>query len=352
MPNKTIRTFNYPTTWTCPAEVTVVKIISQRIISPVQQNTNPALNMCALSNNGRAYCWGSGGQGYNGNGTITSYSSPVAVVGGLTFSQVYSGYAPLSYSNYGLTANGNLYAWGSNTYGQLGNATNVAASSPVLVLGGLSFQQITSTSWDINGAATVFGIVDSADLYAWGSNASGQCGNGTSTSAFSSPVLVVGGLKWQYVASAGDICFGITTSGALYAWGSNYSGVLGVNTQTAAYSSPVLVVGGLTFSQILSTGQGNSQQATMMALTIAGDMYAWGNGSSTTGFIGTGSLTSASSPTIVVGGIRWKTPVNQNFLQVSVVPGTTYTITFQQPYINFGSYAIPYGQQLQIEYDG
>jgi alpha-tubulin suppressor-like RCC1 family protein len=93
------------------------------------------LHSLGITESGVAYAWGSGANGRNGDDTIVNRSSPVTVVGGITeWSQVSAG----SNHSVGLTLGGDVYAWGLNTYGQIGNNTVVAASSPVTVVGGIT----------------------------------------------------------------------------------------------------------------------------------------------------------------------------------------------------------------------
>ena len=81
--------------------------------------------------------------------------------------------------------------------------------------------------------------------YAWGSNASGRLGDGTTTSK-SSPVTVVGGItNWSQLAAGSEHSLAITSSGIAYAWGNNAFGRLGDGTTTER-SSPVTVIGGIT----------------------------------------------------------------------------------------------------------
>ncbi len=386
-------------------------------------NFGPPLNNgCAfgITDQGDLWGWGYNGVGQLGNNSTTTVSSPVLVVGGLKW-QFVTGSGDVTF---GITTSGALYAWGANTNGVLGvNSQTAAFSSPVLVVGGLTWASIRTdcNSGTFNGTLyTATGITSSGAAYQWGNNSNLAFGFPTATTAFSSPVLVVGGLTWASIignqsnttgsAPGQASWFGITTSGALYAWGYNAQGSLGLGNTTspvssptavlgslnclqvlaadsnsnsgfatvcaltstgqvycwgyngtgncgqnsvsvASYSSPVLVVGGLTYQEIFGIGQ--TQNPSFWGLTIAGDLYGWGG--NTLGVLGTGSFSAGvgvSSPTVVTGSIKWKTPNSQTILQVPVTPGTSYPIVFAYPNIGFGPYSIPFGQQLQIEYDG
>ena len=88
---------------------------------------------CGVTTGGAAYCWGEDSYGELGNGTINSVpnSSPESVSGGLTFASVSAGYVHTC----GLSTGGAAYCWGYNFNGQLGDGTTTSSTVPVLVLG-------------------------------------------------------------------------------------------------------------------------------------------------------------------------------------------------------------------------
>ena len=85
---------------------------------------------CGLTAAGAAYCWGSNANGQLGNGTIGGTSVPAGPVsGGLTFVALSAGGAHTC----GVTSNGAIYCWGSNSSGQLGDGTLIDRGAPVRV---------------------------------------------------------------------------------------------------------------------------------------------------------------------------------------------------------------------------
>jgi alpha-tubulin suppressor-like RCC1 family protein len=103
---------------------------------------------------GIAYAWGASTNGRLGDGTVIGRSSPVTVVGGITnWSQVSAG----ENHSLGLTDTGVLYAWGSNTNFQLGDGTSTSRSSPVTVVGGI-------TNWSSVSAGVNFGLAVAANV--------------------------------------------------------------------------------------------------------------------------------------------------------------------------------------------
>jgi alpha-tubulin suppressor-like RCC1 family protein len=242
---------------------------------------------------GVAYGWGNNLNGILGIGNATPQSSPVAVLGGLTFKQLIAGYN----TAIGLTTAGAAYCWGLNTSGQLGNGNVTTSSSPQAVLGGLTFVSVAVDQQSVSASTTCFGLTAAGALYAWGVNTSGQLGVGD-VNPRSSPVLVLGGLTWKSVTVVNGCVLGLTTAGVAYGWGSNFVGVIG-NGNITPQSSPVAVLGGLTFSQLLLNPVANFA----LGLTTAGAAYGWG--ANANGQLGTGDVTARSSPVAVLGGLSF-----------------------------------------------
>src|SRR6266581_2797973 len=187
---------------------------------------------CGVTTAGAAYCWGRGGNGNLGDGSATSRTSPVAVVGGLSFAAVSAG---VFGHTCGVTTAGAAFCWGNNTLGQLGDGTTTDRTSPVAVLGGLSFAAVNAGEF-----GHICGVTTAGAAYCWGDNRSGQLGDETTTFR-TSPVAVLGGLSFAAVSAGEWHTCGLTTAGTVYCWGSNASGQLGDGTTTDSHV-PVRVV--------------------------------------------------------------------------------------------------------------
>ena len=89
-----------------------------------------------IRNNGTAWSWGVNSSGQLGDGTTINRSSPVLVIGGITdWNEVFvSGGANFA----AIRNNGTVWGWGFNSFGQIGDGTTTTRSSPVLVLGGFT----------------------------------------------------------------------------------------------------------------------------------------------------------------------------------------------------------------------
>ena len=200
----------------------------------------------AVRANGTAWAWGNNGNGRLGEGTTTSRRSPVSVVGEFTdWVTVSAGFAHTA----AVRANGTVWAWGSNWIGQLGDGTTTSRSSPVSVVGEFTDWVTVSAGSNHNAAVRANGTV-----WAWGSNGRSQLGDGTATGR-SSPVSVVGGFTdWVTVSAGNDHTAAVRANGTVWAWGNNNSGLLGDGTTTRR-SSPVSVVGGFTDWVTVSAGR-------------------------------------------------------------------------------------------------
>jgi alpha-tubulin suppressor-like RCC1 family protein len=240
----------------------------------------------AVCTNGTAWAWGSNFLGKLGDNTAVTKSSPVSVVGGFTdWCQVSAG----NYHSLGVRTNGTAWAWGANTFGQLGDCTTVAKSSPVSVISGI-------TGWCRVSAGTLFsiGIRANGEAFGWGNAGSGRLGDGTTVSK-SSPALISGGFNnWCQVSAGGGHALGVRTNSSVWAWGGNSFGQLGDNT-VVSKSSPVQVVGGFNNWREVSAGGCHS-----LGRRSDGTLYAWGNGCC--GNLGDNCTVSRSSPVSVSGG--------------------------------------------------
>jgi alpha-tubulin suppressor-like RCC1 family protein len=269
---------------------------------------------CALTPAGKAYCWGVNEWGTLGDGTRTYSSQPVAVLGDLTFVRISAG------RNYtlALTADGTAYAWGAGSLGQLGDGAMQDRTTPVQVAGGHRFAQLA--------AGREHSVALSADgtAFAWGQNARGQLGDGTNVMR-ATPVAVQGGLTFASLAAGDDHTCGLSTAGLAYCWGGGDVGQLGNGKDVSlqGYELPLMgetdqeswtptpVVGGHVFRSI------SAGTRFTVALTLAGEAYAWGYNAE--GQLGDSTYTTRSVPAPVAGGHRF----------VSLTAGGLMSVAFQ-----------------------
>jgi alpha-tubulin suppressor-like RCC1 family protein len=190
---------------------------------------------CAIKSGGAAYCWGNNQAGQLGIGSSdgNTHSTPVEVSGGLAFASLTAGLIHTC----GLTSGGTAYCWGDNSTGELGTGSvGGFQAAPVAVGGGLTFTELSAGSGFTCG-------VSSGAVYCWGSNSDGQIGEGASILGgnVASPSKVAGGLTFTYVSAGKRHACGIVSGGAAACWGSNLFGALGNSLQAATSGVPVIV---------------------------------------------------------------------------------------------------------------
>lgn len=143
-------------------------------------------NAGALLSNGQYYDWGSSPEGQLGVGRTGKSSVPVLVSLPSAVVQVAQGGSlPGNGQTLVKLADGALYAWGDNSYHQIDPGGPGAQLTPrrIHAPAGVTYATLAS------GGGTSYAITTSGDVYAWGQNNYGQVGNGTTRQA-SSPVLV------------------------------------------------------------------------------------------------------------------------------------------------------------------
>jgi len=264
-----------------------------------------AYHTCAVLSGGTVYCWGDNSNGQLGNGTNTDSTTPV-----LAATSGFKAIAAGDYHTCALSSTGHVWCWGLNDNGQLGNGTTTDSNTPVQ----LGFPISTATAIAAGGNTTC-AVLHTGEVYCWGWNADGDLGNGTNTPS-AVPVLVRG------ISTATGITVGhahacaLLSGGTVNCWGNNLGGELGDGTNTGpdedGYGSytPVTVLGITTATEV-SAGYEHT-----CALLSDGRVTCWGVDSN--GQLGDGSygpeicepLTAGCSTTpVLVSGITSATTI-------------------------------------------
>ncbi len=170
----------------------------------------------ALRSDGKVWSWGAGTGGALGNGATADQLVPVPVGGGLTGIVEVSAGQSWSMAR---TTNGEMFTWGLNTWGQLGNGTFVNSSTPAMIPGFLGVSAIAAGNE--HGLAVYFGNVVS-----WGRNNQGQLGVGNTTT--SPAPQFVAEFSAVDVAAGGSHGAARRADGTMLTWGSAIPGALGL----------------------------------------------------------------------------------------------------------------------------
>ena len=284
---------------------------------------------------GSLYAWGVNTNGELGLGDTTPRSSPVAVLGGLKLAKVVTS----PNNTLAMDQSGALYAWGKNDIGQLGLGDVTPRSSPVAVLGGVVAKDIYS-----NGADSFYALTEAGTLYAWGQNDMGQLGLGDVV-VRSSPVAVLGGITFKSLV---DFCpgnksaIGFAADGSLYAWGHNDVGQLGVG-DTVDRSSPVAVLGGNKYSYVMPVSKG------FVGYAIGSGTYGWGLNDK--GQLGVKDTANKSTPT-ATGSILTRSGREPGSYYATVTQGTTYILNVARGVSTFAGTSLGENiEKVVIAYD-
>jgi alpha-tubulin suppressor-like RCC1 family protein len=180
-------------------------------------------------------------------------------------------------------APGTPYTWGSNSFGQLGNGTvSTSPSGPAAVSG-------LDDVVDLHGGREhVAALTSTGAVYTWGSNGEGQLGLGDTVNR-SRPALVdvpCGAGAVTAVETGHNSTLALCSGGTVWDWGLNASGQLGDGTTTLR-RSPVQVAG-LTGVVAIAAGRD-------MSYAVKADGTAWAWGDNEYGELGDGSTVDRTS---------------------------------------------------------
>lgn len=199
----------------------------------------------ALKADGTVWSWGGNAFGQLGDGTREARLTPVQVrqnAGGAPLRDVVAVSAGQSFSVV-LRADGRVLAWGSNAAGQLGDGTREHRATPMPVMSAEGNGPLTAVKAVSAGRQHVAALLENGTVVAWGLNSDGQLGNGTLATALT-PVPVSKTASGNRLPSVTGLSAGfnhttaICANGFVWSWGGNANGQLGNNT-TMASALPV-----------------------------------------------------------------------------------------------------------------
>jgi alpha-tubulin suppressor-like RCC1 family protein len=256
----------------------------------------------AIDTAGNVWGWGDNRYGALGDGSVAASAEPVQVRG-LDAPAVAT--ATGNSDAVALLSDGEVYSWGDNTSGQLCNGTkggHTTKAAPASALMSALPPGVTVTAVAAGGNKAYF-LLSNGKVMACGSNLDGQLGSDSTKPSSDRPVQVagVGGagvLSGVTAITAGNLFGGaLLSDGTVVSWGNNAYGQLGDGTTT---DSPVPVaVTGLTDVVQISYGGSKPSNGHAMALLSDGRVMTWGDNSS--GQLGDGGTRNSSVPVLVSG---------------------------------------------------
>jgi len=245
------------------------------------------LTSCALVDDGTATCWGANGSGQAGSLSRTNVNGIPETI------DAFDGVTDIDLgSDHGCAAlgDGSGRCWGAGLAFQLGNGGTVWGSDPVPVSGLTGIAQVSA------GNTSSCATKTDGSVWCWGNNDNGQLGD-SSTDDRGTPVRVTGIDTARQVSVGSDSACAVLMSGAVRCWGDNAEGELGNGTTTPS-TTPVAVMG-ITDATSISVGSNFA-----CAVTSGSGLKCWGAASS--GQLGRGPSPAAyyATPVSVVGIIQ------------------------------------------------
>jgi alpha-tubulin suppressor-like RCC1 family protein len=245
---------------------------------------------------GTLWSWGSNKFGQLGLGDTLNRLKPVRVGLDSNWVEINSGI----YHSIGLKSDGSILVWGSNNFFQLGDSGSNMSKSPVKVSSKLDVWLNISA-----GKNHTLGLKTTGTLLAWGSNAFGELGIGT-TSNKVSPVEINSEHNWTNIAAGNNFSLALKSDGSLWSWGFNSNGELGLGNNIQI-DKPKQIG---TERDWVSIAAGANH-----SLFLKSNGTLWVSGKNDKGQLGDGTKTDRNIPTKVKTDSNW----------VSIVAGQEYS---------------------------
>lgn len=275
-----------------PAHVAALVVLISASFSLLARQTTPppppatlaagASHSLAIDAAGAVWAWGANIGGQVGDGSTTMRLAPVRLA---TLTGTFTAVAGGAAHSLALRSDGRVLAWGLNAAGEVGDGSTIRRTSPVLVSTLASIVQVAA------GAQHSLALRSNGSVASWGANNEGQLGD-NSTQNRSTPVTVSGLTNVVAIAAGGVHSMALKADGTVWTWGGNTSSQLGDNTTTRRWT-PVRVTT-LASARAIAAGGIHS-----VAVTQTGAVFAWGG--NPTGQVGDGTTTTRRVPVAVSG---------------------------------------------------
>jgi len=250
----------------------------------------------ALTGDGAVWAWGDNAFGQLGIGSTIGQRTPVQVrTSATTLLPAAIAVAAGLNAAYAIAADGSVWAWGTNANGQLGigSTTNQFFAVQVHDVGDVGL--LSGVSAIAATGSTAYALKDDGSVLAWGQNAGGQVGDGTTTqrrTPVQVPGLGPGSALWIAAIAGGGAA--LKTDGSIVAWGSNRSGEVGDGTTEQRLSPVPVSVFDASSPAVALAGGGTTGEGHTLAARLDGSVMSWGaNGS---GQLGDGTLSQHTVP--------------------------------------------------------
>ncbi|HEX2911096.1 MAG TPA: hypothetical protein VH186_09835 [Chloroflexia bacterium] len=256
-------------------------------------------HVLALRNDGTVWAWGGNSYGELGDGTTTNRNTPVQVTG---LSQV-TAIAVSNNNSYALKSDGTVWAWGLVYY--LGTGTIGDSHVPIQVT---TLSNITALA---AGSFHVLALKSDGTVWSWGSNNQQQLGYDSSSPKGPAQVPGLSGVKAVAAGSAFSVVLKI--DGTVWSWGQNDRGQLGLGSVFNSTKTPQQAQGNLASVASISAGADHT-----LALKTDGTVWAWGYNAF--GQLGNNTNTNSSLPLQIQGIQNVRTIVSGGAHSLVILP--------------------------------
>ena len=218
----------------------------------------------AIKGDGTLWAWGYNAFGGLGDNSNTARSSPVQIVG-TNWHQVSAG----NMFSAAVKTNGTLWTWGNNYFGQLGDGSNAHRSSPVqTIAGGYNWAKVSC------GYRHVAAINRNKELWTWGENDQGPLGDDTAAPRSSPVQTVASGNLWKSASAGGRLTGALETTCPNQPVVSSYQGSYTSGGEFYCYYGDLVTIYGSNLSSIASitivTDDGD--------IPVGGNIVGWSTG--------------------------------------------------------------------------
>ena len=217
---------------------------------------------CALLGSGEVSCWGENDHGQLGDGTDDPTTTPTTVVDITDASDIATGNRHAC-----AIEDGQVYCWGDNIHGKLGDGTDEDRLEPTAVS-----DELPDSAEMVSANFSHTCALANGDVYCWGANSNGRLGDGTEVTSHTPVEVTDLPTTITHITTGNSHTCAVNEPGNVYCWGSGAQGRLG-NGDDANQYTPVGVLGLGGPAQTVSAG---NQFA--CALLVDERVYCWGNG--------------------------------------------------------------------------
>jgi cysteine-rich repeat protein len=261
---------------------------SSECVETVNSVVSGGGNNCSIIPGGALRCWG-----YNSNGELglehtyavgddehPSSASDVELIADETAAAVEVGGGHTC----AILSDDNVYCWGANSSGQLGDATTTSRD---VIEDAVDLSDVVPTAIQSGGAHTC-ALLTGGSVKCWGENGDGQLGIGSTTDKTAPTTAVTLGTTATAISAGNAHTCALLTGGTVRCWGDNTSGQLGIGNTTDSTSAAAAVD--------LDTGVATAVAAGRLhtCVIVDNDVSCWGENGS--GQLGDGTTTDASLP--------------------------------------------------------